>query len=156
MITVWRIVKARYADQAFSGEGARQYGGRWNSPGTRVVYCSGSISLCTLEMLVHLQQTSVLSSYVLFRVEVDEADVAHLDRTLLPASWREYPAPPELALLGEAWLSERQTPVLDVPSAVVESESNYLLNPAHPRFSALRVDGPFDYHLDSRLIRPSG
>ena len=38
MATGWRIVKSRYASTAFDGEGARLYGGRWNSSGTRMVY----------------------------------------------------------------------------------------------------------------------
>ena len=53
-ITAWRIVRARFADSAFDGEGARRYGGRWNSRGTRMVYTAGSQALAALEMLVHL------------------------------------------------------------------------------------------------------
>jgi RES domain-containing protein len=150
-VDAWRIVKARYADQAFTGEGTRRYGGRWNSPGTSLVYTSGNLSLCILEMLVHLQETRILSSYVTFKVEIDSSQIVQLGRALLPANWREYPAPKELALLGEAWAAKGKSLVLEVPSAVVERESNYLINPSHPDFASLHIEGPFPYELDTRL-----
>lgn len=153
MVTAWRIIKAAYADQVFTGEGARRYGGRWNSPGTPLIYTSGSVSLCTLEMLVHLQEASLLASYVLFRVQMEETQVIRLDRALLPANWREYPAPQELALIGESWIARQESVVLEVPSAVVDSESNYLMNPMHPGFTSLRIEGPFPYQFDPRLVQ---
>ena len=52
MLTVWRLVTARFADSAFSGEGARLYGGRWNRKGVPIVYTAGSQSLVMLEILV--------------------------------------------------------------------------------------------------------
>ena len=53
MIRAWRLIKAVHADDAFSGEGARRGGGRWNSKGVRIVYTSESLSLATLEVMVH-------------------------------------------------------------------------------------------------------
>src|SRR3990172_1776005 len=64
-ITAWRIVKARHAANAFGGEGARVEGGRWNSPGTPVVYTSQSAALAALELLVLLGRGSILSADVL-------------------------------------------------------------------------------------------
>ena len=52
MLTVWRLVTARFAKSAFSGEGARLYGGRWNRKGVLLVYAAGNQSLAMLEMLV--------------------------------------------------------------------------------------------------------
>ena len=68
----WRIIKARYAKSAFDGEGARQFGGRWNSPGVPIIYTSSSMSLAALEMLVHLGRSRSLSSYVVFSCRFDE------------------------------------------------------------------------------------
>ncbi|MBC8006624.1 MAG: RES domain-containing protein, partial [Prolixibacteraceae bacterium] len=42
---------ARYAGTAFSGEGARLYGGRWNRKGVPMVYTAGSQSLAMLKCL---------------------------------------------------------------------------------------------------------
>jgi RES domain-containing protein len=55
---------------------------------------------------------------------------------------------------GERWLRERRSLVLAVPSAVVRDELNYVINPRHPRISALAVAAtlqPFRY--DERLFR---
>src|SRR3712207_9538441 len=89
MATGWRIVKSRYAAAAFDGEGARLYGVRWNSPGTRMVYTSSTISLAVLEVLVHLQEASLLSSYSLVSVSFDDALIECLDRSRLPDGWRK-------------------------------------------------------------------
>jgi RES domain-containing protein len=151
MPVAYRIARARYAADAFSGEGARLYGGRWNSPGIRMVYTSGSISLCTLEMLVHLGETRVLSGYVLFRVHLDNSVIATADRPVLPANWRDYPAPGALAAIGDRWVRSGESVALKVPSAVIESESNFLLNPGHPAFQAVEIEGPFPHDFDARL-----
>src|SRR4051812_43027487 len=121
MPSAYRIVRAQYAGDAFNGEGARIYGGRWNEVGTPVVYTSASISLCTLEMLVHLRETRILSGYVLFHVHIDERLVTSIDRSTLPSNWREYPAPHALAALGAEWIRGGKSVALGVPSAVVES-----------------------------------
>ena len=62
MRTGWRIVKTKYAAQAFDGEGARLYGGRWNSPGLRMVYNSENVALAALEILRHLVKSSLFAS----------------------------------------------------------------------------------------------
>jgi RES domain-containing protein len=53
MIWAWRLIKANHADDAFAGEGAKRWGGRWNSKGVRVVYTAESLSLATLEVIGH-------------------------------------------------------------------------------------------------------
>ena len=71
MAVAWRIVQAHLADRAFTGEGSRHYGGRWNSKGFAVVYTSGSISLAILEILVHIPIYDILEEYVHIPVEFD-------------------------------------------------------------------------------------
>jgi RES domain-containing protein len=61
-ITAWRIYKPKHRASAFTGEGARRFGGRWNSKGVPLIYTSSSISLASLEMLVHLQAAEILKS----------------------------------------------------------------------------------------------
>lgn len=151
-MTGWRIVKSRHAGSAFDGEGARLYGGRWNTPGTRMVYTSGSISLAVLEVLVHLNRTSVLLSYSLCSAAFDEGVVEHLDRSKLPDGWRAYPALPELQEVGDSWIAGGASAVLEVPSAVVERESNYLINPAHPDFATINIGEPEPFEFDERFV----
>jgi RES domain-containing protein len=152
MATGWRIDKSRHASTAFNGEGARLYGGRWNSPGTRMVYTSGSVSLAVLEVLVHVQEARLISSYSLIAARFDDALIERLDHSRLPDGWRSYPAPPELQHTGDEWVKSQRSAVLEVPSAVVERESNYLLNPAHPDFSSVIIGEPEPFTFDERLL----
>lgn len=152
-ITAWRIVKARHAANAFDGEGARVEGGRWNSPGTPLVYTSQSAALAALEMLVHLGRGSLLTAYVLIPCAFDDAVVSRLDRKRLPENWRSYPAPPELQSLGDEWARGGTSAVLEVPSAVIATDSNYLLNPRHPEFKTIRVMRPQPFEFDLRLLK---
>jgi RES domain-containing protein len=151
-ITAWRIVKAKHAATAFDGEGARLQGGRWNSPGTPMVYTSQSAALAALEMLVHLGRSATLRAYVLVACRYDAALVLRLDRKRLPKSWRSYPPPPRLQQLGDAWVKSDTSAVLEVPSAVIDTESNYLINPGHRDARAIRIADPQPFALDLRLL----
>ena len=153
MPTAWRIVKTRFAAKAFDGEGARLNGGRWNSVGVRMVYTAGSISLAALELVVHLENTDVLSSYSLCAVHYDDVVVTRLDLSRLPRNWAINPAPLELFAIGDDWIAGQSSVLLEVPSAIVESENNYLINPDHPDFKSLTIDPPRPFTLDTRLVR---
>jgi RES domain-containing protein len=147
----WRLVKHRYLAQAWDGEGARQYGGRWNSPGVSVVYASETLALALLEVLVRLQSTRVLHGYSAIRCEFDEALMRSVDVAGLPAGWERSPAPPELAAVGDEWTASAASPILRVPSAIVPLEHNYLVNPHHPQFGAIRLGEATPFPIDPRL-----
>lgn len=151
ILHAWRIFQRQHAAIAFTGEGARLYGGRWNSKGTAIIYASESVSLAALEMLVHLQSPRHLASYLVARLSFDDSLVERIDAGRLPKDWRSYPAPRALQTLGDRWLSGRSSAVLQVPSAIVEGEHNFLLNPAHPDFSTIRRGKPRPFQLDPRL-----
>ncbi|HKG96416.1 MAG TPA: RES family NAD+ phosphorylase [Pyrinomonadaceae bacterium] len=151
MTRAWRIVKTRFWADAFSGEGARVYGGRWNSSGVAMVYTAGSISLATLELLVHLDTTLVIPSYSMCPVDFDDSLLEVLDPAALPSDWRQSPPPRSLQLIGDDWISRASSVVLRVPSAVVEDENNYLINPAHKDFKKLAIGRMKPFPLDARL-----
>jgi RES domain-containing protein len=153
MVTAWRLSKTRYAARAFDGEGARVYGGRWNSPGTRVAYASESVALATLEVLVGLQDTSLLTSYSLIKIEFPDELMETVDRRKLPVSWNRHPPTPETQRLGDLWVAEGRSAVLEVPSAVVEEEHNYLINPLHEQFVRIEIHRARQFRLDPRLLR---
>jgi RES domain-containing protein len=153
LILAWRIIKQKHAKAAFTGEGARLYGGRWNSPGRPMVYTSESRALALAEILVHLESSGPLSRYVTFRVEIDETFVADIPSGDLPKNWRADPAPKRLQAIGDGWLVSQASAVLRVPSAVVVGESNYLLNPFHPDFPKLQIKGPEKFSIDKRLVK---
>jgi RES domain-containing protein len=151
MIRAWRIVREARAAEAFNGEGARQYGGRWNSPGVAAVYTSEHQSLAALEMLVHLQPRGSLR-FVVFPVEFAEELVERLPDSALPPYWRAEPPGAATMKIGDAWARSARTVALAVPSVVVPQETNYLLNPLHSAFSQIRVGKPLDFSFDPRLI----
>ncbi len=150
-LRAFRLVKARHSAHAFDGEGARRFGGRWNHPGTRLVYASGSISLAALELLVHLESVEILAAYDLHELVFDEAWMVALDPAALPARWREDPAPPAVRALGDAWVASGESAVLRVPSVLVPEEWNVLLNPDHPDFARIERLAPRPFRFDRRL-----
>lgn len=150
-ITAWRITKRRHVKTAFTGSGARKFGGRWNSPGTSIVYTSETQSLAVLEMLVHLEQPDLLQRYVLIGITIDEALIETLDNNRLPRNWRTAPPSIELRSLGDEWAANQSSVALRVPSVLVPSESNFLLNPAHPDFHKLSIGESVAFAFDERL-----
>ena len=152
MITSWRIANAKYSSNLFDGEGARLFGGRWTSPGVAVVYTAESAALATLELLVHLGTSAVLSSYVLATASFAEGLVSEVKRSDLPPNWRSYPAPPALQLMGDRWFRAAASAVLQMPSVVIETEFNYLLNPQHKDFRSIRITVPEPFQMDVRLV----
>ena len=150
--TIWRVEKAKHAAAAKTGEGARIAGGRWTSPGHPAIYCAEHLSLAILEVLVHVpdpRQRSV--ARVRFRIRVDRKLVERVTDRSLPGDFSPGTPYAVTRAIGDAWLRRPHKSVLSVPSAIVPTERNYLLNPRHPRFADLSWD-PFEpIALDDRL-----
>jgi len=140
LIVAWRLVKARYVTEAFSGEGARLEGGRWNPKGTPVVYLADHPALAALETFVHLGKRAWKIKFALIRVEIPkEVKVLELFEEGLPANWRAEPPGPETMTVGEIWFRGRGTAVLKVPSVLVPAAANLVMNPEHPDTGKLRI-----------------
>ena len=147
---VWRLCSRAHA--AFDGEGARRAGGRWNQRGTAVVYASATLSLAAQELFVHLDPAEVPKDLVAVSADIpDSVRIKVLGATGLPKNWRQYPAPESLAAIGTAWARSLETAVLEVPSAVIPQERNYLLNPAHADFVRIRSSRPEPFAFDPRM-----
>lgn len=152
MKTIWRIVTARFADSAFSGEGARLFGGRWNRKGSPVVYTAESRSLAQLEMMV--QDDPLRAHYTLIPAYVSsQVSIRKLSVSELGHQWRSLPARADLCAMGEEWLQGRETCILSVPSAVIPSERNFLINPLHPDFAQITIGERESLETDVRLLR---
>ena len=137
---------------AFDGEGARRYGGRWNERGTPLVYLGGSLSLAALETFVHLTAEDARLAFVAIRVDIpDGVAVLALEPEQLPDNWREEPPPDACKALGTAWVKAGATAVLRVPSVIVPSECNYLLNPRHRDARRLKIRPPQPFGFDDRM-----
>ena len=150
-ITAWRIVKSRHVAGAFSGEGARRFGGRWNSKGTPLVYTAGSQALAALEMLVHLDTAELLELYRPIPITFDATMVSNVDRKSLPANWKRSPTPRAVRLIGDEWIASGRSLMLRVPSVIVPEESNYLVNVLHPDFHRLSIGRTRSFRFDTRL-----
>ena len=150
MPAAYRIVKARHARAAFTGEGARIAGGRWNRPGEGVVYTSGSLALAAIETFVHLGEDGLHIRFVSFRVEIPE-ELAIERCTRPPAGWRAEPPDEASMRYGSAWLRRGRTAVLEVPSAIVPSERTFLLNPRHADFARIRIGRPTPFAFNPRM-----
>ncbi len=152
MAAAWRIVLASETDFAFSGEGARRYGGRWNSPGTRVVYISEHQSTAALEIIANNMPLSADIPYKAFHLEWPDSVTEILPQKKLPANWRISPPVADTMEIGDRWIREGRSAVLTVPSALSPDDGNFLLNPAHPDFKRVRIAAPIDYEFDPRLL----
>lgn len=152
-VQVFRIVSPRWASSALSGEGARLYGGRWNSPGRPMVYLASSRALAALELLVHLPTAQ--SRRMIYRILTIEIPIVFIGRALHQSpGWRKEPPPAVSRQQGDDWLqSESRTPCICAPSAIVPEEENILLNPHHSDAKHIRILGESDFAFDSRLLR---
>jgi RES domain-containing protein len=152
MALAWRIVLAREAAHAFSGEGPRRYGGRWNSPGTALVYVSEHQSTAALEVIAHNMPLSAEFEYKAFRLEWADGLTEVLPERQLPSNWRISPPGSETMEVGDQWVREKRSAILAVPSAISPDDRNFLLNPKHPDFKRIRIAPPIDYEFDARLL----
>ena len=148
----WRIAKKKYASSAFDGEGARRKGGRWTPRGMPAVYTAQTESLAALEQFVQLGDEGQYIKFVCFKVEIpEEAIIEEIDIGSLPNNWRDTPAPDSLKAYGADWLTRSASAVLKVPSALISSECNFVLNPRHPDFQKIIIGAPEDFCYDPRM-----
>ena len=150
-ITAWRITKERHTKDAFSGEGAKLYGGRWNPPGYAAVYAADSLSPAILELIVHLEDDVDLKDFVAIPVEFDDTKVTILPKNKLPGNWSCLPVSNQTQDIGKEWLEEGKSLVLIVPSSVVPNDSNFVINPLHPDFPSLQKGTPHPLKIDPRV-----
>ncbi len=149
----WRITKSKHAASAFTGIGAKVFGGRWNSPGVAAVYTAGSASLAILEMLVHLEAQDLLRRYVIFEVNFDDRLVRMIHAAELPKNWHRSPASAAVQAVGDEWVADGTSAVLRLPSTIVPNEWNYLLNPAHRDFAKITIGPKQGIKFDPRLLK---
>jgi len=151
-VILYRLAKTRYSSTAWTGQGAKEVGGRWNSVGTAMVYASETASLTMLETLVHLHAANLLDSFTLFAVDVPEDLIENIDPQSLPTGWNASEAPEALSQMGDQWVRSGSAVALCVPSAISPVENNFLLNPQHPEYQAVVTRAvTIEFKFDERL-----
>ncbi|MGB5944018.1 MAG: RES family NAD+ phosphorylase [Leeuwenhoekiella sp.] len=150
---VFRLSKKKYAG-TLSGKGAALMGARWNPKGVEMIYTSESRALCLAEVLVHLPLTKLKWDYVLLTIEIpDELDPEEIYQNTLPPQWKDFPLNQIITQrLGMDFVKRNKSLLLKVPSAVVDGDFNYLINPAHDQFERVQVKERKDFPLDNRLF----
>jgi RES domain-containing protein len=148
----WRIADGRF--DPFSSVGASLVGGRWNSPGLGVIYASRTYAGAMLECLAHAGIGRVPRTHVAVEITIATTIIVEqLNATTLPNGWDD--ADMRAArTYGDAWIRERRTAVLVVPSVVARKEGNVLINPQHPDFSGIVANQPEPVVWDARLFAP--
>ncbi len=148
---LYRIAKCSYAGE-LSGEGARLYGGRWNSIGQPMVYMASSPSLAVLEMLVHLPPAIFPSNFCLSEFDIPDNSILTADNASLPYDWQDISPPIALKRLGDAFLKQNKYLLMKVPSVVVPQEFNYLFNPLHADAGKVKLIEKKPFSFDARLV----
>ena len=148
----YRLVKKKWSGQAFDGEGARRYGGRWNSKGKRCLYLASTASLALLEIMVHLDDYSLLADYALYQMAIPDSSLLELDSDSLPDDWDADPAPLSTAQIGDEWLLSHASSALYVPSTIIPMEKIILINPEHQQYpEVLETATEIDFRAHPRL-----
>jgi len=130
-VEVYRLSKATYTKD-LSGRGAEMYGGRWNSKGLALLYTSASRALCMAEIAVHAPLGLVPKDYMLMTIDIPSSiKIKRLDEKKLPKNWKDFQFTQATQKMGDDFVKEGKYAVIEVPSAVVEGDSNFLVNPRH-------------------------
>lgn len=146
---VYRIASKKHAED-LSGTGAAIYGGRWNKKGSPVIYTGQSIEIALLETVVHTPPM-LIPALQLVTLQIPAASITQILPAQLPPNWKDYPAPSVLAEIGDQWIAQNTTVALQVPSCIIPSVSNYILNPRHKDFAKVKVISHENFDFDPRL-----
>ena len=150
-VLAWRVASALYAEDAFGGEGAARHAGRWNRKGTPVVYAASSKALAILEVLPYFVPETEKAPFLAYPVRFAPSLIERI--VDLPPDWKASRVPRSTQEIGTRWAHECRSAVLAVPSARIEEEWNYILNPRHPDFGRLRIGKPTPVSLLQFLPR---
>ena len=134
-----------------TGVGAAIYGGRWNSKGRPVIYTGGSIEIALLEVLANIT-TPQFDNYNLVQIEIPDDSIEEFTAADLPKNWNHYPAPSEITMIGDEWINSHRSLALKVPSCIVPSASNYVLNCSHTDYSKVKIIDISPFKIDNRLM----
>lgn len=146
---IYRIASRIYA-RDLSGNGALLYGGRWNPKGIRMLYTSGSLSLAALETIANLSSNKLQMSLYCIELEVPDSLSIETPSTLTDG-WNSFPYTQVSLKIGADFIKNNGF-CLKVPSAIIPTEFNFLLNPLHPDFDHVKIHDSRPFLQDQRLI----
>ena len=146
---VYRLANGEFIND-LSGKGAKLYGGRWNSFGLPAVYTTEHISLAVLEILVHVKTLQTPLNYYLITLEIPQnVPLVSIDYKKMKKNWKDDTY--YLQAMGDEFLHSKKSLVLKVPSAIIEAENNFIINPAHPDIEKIKILNAENFTFDKRL-----
>jgi RES domain-containing protein len=150
---VFRLSKQKFTND-LSGSGAELTGGRWNKIGTKLLYTSDSRALCTAEIAVHTPIGIIPDDYYLITIEIpDSIEIFNLSTSSLPNDWKSFPHSEITPEIGDSFISKCEFLIMKVPSAVVQGDYNYLINPLHHDFDKIKIINKEKFTFDKRLFK---
>jgi RES domain-containing protein len=148
---VYRLSKSKYSHD-LTGKGAERSGGRWNSKGVAMIYTSESRALCTTEIAVHTPLGNIPQDYQIISIEIPDGLIGEVDSTSLPPGWNSIPHSHLTQDIGDRFISDNFFLAMKVPSAVVQGDHNYLINPYHQDSSKVKILAVEGFNFDERLF----
>ena len=135
-MSIWfRAAQIQNIGSVFSGEGGLFVAGRWNHKGTKALYCSQSLSLCTLEWLSHNGLSVSGFSYYKFSIEIPDELIIYYKNSDLPPNWGNTPSPnSNRDFVAKKFYSPNIYLAMAIPSVMVPEEFNLVINPLHSSF----------------------
>ena len=144
---VYRICREDYANSLVASGRMN----RWNKEGQHVIYAAESRALCALELLAHTNGVVPVGNYKTMVVEIPEASIQEITVSELPEHWKSVKAYPQLQRLGSQWYEAQSHLLLKVPSVLIPTEFNYVINTKHPDFKQVRIENLESFFWDDRL-----
>lgn len=131
----YRASRTENAQIVFSGDGGLYVAGRWNHLGKRIVYCSESIALCTLEWLAHHGLSVSGFNYYRYSINIPDKLITKFSHSEMPKDWDAIPSTDATRDFAEEHLfSSKKSLAIAIPSVIVPEEYNLVINPLHMAF----------------------
>jgi len=144
----YRILLAIYSGKLIASGNAA----RWSSRDVNVIYTASSRSLACLENVVHRSREDLSRHFNLLTIYIpDTLEIKIIGLDDLPSTWSDYDQVMITQTIGDSWIKENETAILQVPSSIVNEEVNYLLNPAHPDFKYIKPVKTQPFTFDGRI-----
>lgn len=149
---LYRLGGSEFA-RKLNGKGAAIKGARWNPKGVPMIYTASNQALTLAEVLAHFKEIGVLpTNYVMITYEATgRKGIRRPEVGDLPAGWNAQAPPYNTAVqqYGAEFIRSDDF-LLRIPSAIVPSEWNYLINPRH-RKGRLRIVSVVPFVFDARF-----
>jgi RES domain-containing protein len=150
---VYRLSREIYASP-LSGKGSAIKGARWNSIGVELIYTAANRSLAMAEVAVHLTLATLPSDYVMMTIFIpDNITLEKVNDADLPPDWNVFPHPVYTQGIGDRFVLDGKSCVLQIPSAVTKGDYSLLINPNHAEFKRVKILEMEKFPFDERIFK---